>query len=101
MELKPRFNNRAVRRLFDEHQIDLMNLEGATLTDHAKRVTITKAGLPNEDGEGVVNACDDLTPGEHIELLTVAIMRDLIPESNRKEAAAKAATLDKSGEAKA
>jgi hypothetical protein len=52
-------------------------------------------GMPDADAAKVAEACDDLTPGEHIELLTEAIRRDLVPASIR-EATAKAAETGKS-----
>ncbi len=95
MELKPRFTTRAVRLLFEDAQIDLMNLSGDVITDARARKLITLAGMSDADPAKVSEACDDLTPGEHIGILTEAIHRDLIPASIR-EATAKAATGAKS-----
>lgn len=95
MELKPRFSNRAIRRLFESHQIDLMRLPGEAVTDPETRLRITQAGHDESEAENVKAACEELTPGEHIDLLTDAIRRDLIPASIR-EATAKAATPSKS-----
>lgn len=95
MELKPRFTTRAVRRIFESHGIDLMKLSGDAITDSESRKHITLGGMPDADAAKVAEACDDLTPGEHIELLTEAIHRDLVPASIR-EATAKAAPGSKS-----
>ena len=95
MELKPRFTTRAVRQLFERTGIDLMKLSGDAITDAGSRTAITIAGMPDADPAKVIDACDDLTPGEHIELLTEAIRRDLVPASIR-EATAKAAAGAKS-----
>jgi hypothetical protein len=95
MELKPRFTTRAVRQLFECHGIDLMKLSGDAITDSDSRKRITMGGMPDADAAKVAEACDDLTPGEHIELLTEAIRRDLVPASIR-EATAKAADTGKS-----
>lgn len=95
MELKPRFTNRAIKRLFECHQIDVMNLDGETLNDIGKRLLITQAGHADTDAASVADACDELTPGEHLDILSSAIRRDLTPAYLR-EATAKAATADKS-----
>ncbi|MES2706075.1 MAG: hypothetical protein V4726_05665 [Verrucomicrobiota bacterium] len=95
MTLNPRFTNRSIRQLFEAHQIDLMKLAGDAITDDATRVKITIAGHPDAAPADVASACDDLTPGEHIDLLTEALRRDLIPASIR-EATARAAAPDKS-----
>jgi chloramphenicol 3-O-phosphotransferase len=94
MEIKPRFNNRSVRKLQEEHGIDLFKL-GDALNSVDARCKIILAGHPAADPADVLNACDELTPGEFMEILTDALMRDLIPQSQR-EAAAKAAAPDKS-----
>jgi len=98
MQLNPKFTNRAVRNLQKDHGIDLMRLEGDTITSAEKRLTITIAGHPGVEADTVEAACDELTPGEHIDLLTAAIKRDLMPASIR-EATAKAAPADKSADA--
>lgn len=103
-----RFTNWAIKWLFNVHKIDLMKLDGDVITDPEKRVFITAAGLLHSiegvlsDSDRGVKAlneaatkCDDITPGEHIQLLTEAIQRDLIPNSIR-EAKAKAADTSKS-----
>lgn len=95
MDLKPRFNNKVIRQLFDSSGIDLMAMKGDIITNADARTVITIAGMPEADPAQVEAACDELTPGEHIELLTEAIRRDLVPASLR-EAGAKAATPDKS-----
>ena len=95
MTLNPRFTNRSIRQLFEDHQIDLMKLGGEAITDPAVRVKITIAGHPEAAPENVADLCDNLTPGEHISMLTEALRRDLIPASIR-EATAKAAAPDKS-----
>ena len=95
MDLKPRFTTRAVRQLFEGSGIDLMKLSGDAITDAESRKAITIAGMPDADAAKVAEACDELTPGEHIELLTEAIRRDLVPASIR-EATAKAAAGAKS-----
>ena len=91
-----RFTNRAIKSLFDKDAIDLMKLDGEVISDPQKRLAITQAGsdLPPEE---VANLCEEMTPGEHIQLLTEAIQRDLIPSSIR-EATAKAAASSKSAE---
>ena len=90
-----KFTNRAVRRLFEATGIDLLNLTGDVLTSLDKRLAITLAGVSPAEEDATREACEDLTPGEHIELLTEAIRRDLVPQSIR-EAMAKAAPDDKS-----
>ena len=95
MELKPRFTNRSVRRLFEAHQIDLMHLADDAITDPLQRLKITQAGMADFNPDDVAGAIDDLTPGEHIDILISAISRDLVPASIR-EASAKAAAQPKS-----
>lgn len=95
MTLTPRFTNRAVRELFEAHEIDLMNLPPDAITDPDTRLKITQAGHPADVADAVAEACDNITPGEHIELLSVTLRRDLVPASIR-EATAKAAAASKS-----
>lgn len=94
-ELAPRFTNKALRYLKETHDIDLLKIQGTEIMDVDFRLKVTQAGctLPPEE---VANLVDDLTPGEHIDMLTAALTRDLAPKSSR-EAAAKAAA-SKSGE---
>lgn len=89
-----RYTNSRVRRLHLEAKIDLLNLTPDAMTDLAKRTAITLAGT-EEDEQTTLAAIDALTPGEHIELLTEAIRRDLVPASIR-EAMAKAESANKS-----
>ncbi len=94
--MKLRFTNRAVKALFEAHQIDLMHLGGDAMLDAETRLKITQAGFVPEGGsEDVATLCDDMTPGDHIDLLNTAILRDLLPASAR-EAIAKAAATTKS-----
>lgn len=99
MTLNPRFTNRAVRSLFEESGIDVMHLEGDALTDSAKRIVMTRHACEGKPDE-IIAACEDLTPGEHMDLLRAALLRDLVPASIR-EANAKAAPTTKSAEAAA
>lgn len=89
-----RYTNARVRRLHEESGIDLLNLTGDAMTDRAKRSAITLAGAI-EDADTVRAAIEEMTPGEHIEMLTEAIRRDLVPASIR-EAMAKAESANKS-----
>jgi len=90
-----KFTNRSVRRLFESTGIDLLNFTGEALKSLDSRMDITLAGVSPAEEDATREACEDLTPGEHIELLTEAIRRDLVPQSIR-EAMAKAAPDDKS-----
>lgn len=96
MELHPRFSNKAIRHLFESSGIDLLKLDGAVLTDPEKRRQITMAACDG-DPEVIAAQCDNMTPGEHLELIRSALMRDLVPASFR-EATAKAAAPTKSEE---
>lgn len=101
--MKLRFTNRAVKALFDKHGIDLLKLDGTALMDAETRLKITEAGfvssgeepLVHDEQANIPSLCDDLTPGDHIDLLNAAIIRDLLPASAR-EAVAKAAAASKS-----
>ncbi len=93
MTINPRFTNAVIKSLQNQG-IDLFALTGAELTDHEKRVAITVAACPVMDADQITSACDNMTPGEHIEILLSSIKRDLVPASQR-EATATAAT-DKS-----
>ena len=94
MELAPRFTNRAIRALKDSNGIDLFSL-GESMSEEQTRKAIMLAGHPTANAADVLQAFDDLTPGETMEILTTAIIRDLVPASQR-EASAKAATPTKS-----
>ena len=95
MELKPRFTNKVIRQVFDAHQIDLTNLDGTILLDYTKRMQMTIAGMPGSDSAEVQEACDALTPGEHVQILQEAI-EEAWTRPNQREAVAKAAAEDKS-----
>ena len=94
MELKPRFTNRTIRKLKEDNGIDLFTL-GDKLSDETNRRAIMLAGHAHTEARQVCEAFDELTPGETLEILTTAIIRDLVPQSQR-EASAKAATPTKS-----
>lgn len=94
MDLKPRFTNRTIRKLKEGCGIDLFTL-GDKLGDEANRRAIMLAGHADTESSAVIEAFDELTPGETLEILTTAIIRDLVPQSQR-EASAKAATPTKS-----
>lgn len=97
-QLAPRFTNKALRYLKEAHQIDLLTISGAEIMDPDFRLKVTQAGCGSLPPETVAELVDDLTPGDHIDMLTAALTRDLAPKSSR-EAAAKAASGPKSGEA--
>jgi hypothetical protein len=99
-ELAPRFTNKALRTLKETHDIDLLKIQGTEIMDPDFRLKVTQAGCAPLAPEAVAELVDDLTPGDHIDLLTTALTRDLSPKSNR-EAQAKAAAGSKSGEAQA
>lgn len=99
--LAPRFTNKALRHLAEAHNIDLLKIQGTEIMDFDFRLKVTQAGCGSLPPETVAELVDDLTPGEHIDMLTAALSRDLAPKSSR-EAAAKAASSSKSeGEAEA
>lgn len=96
-ELAPRFTNKALRHLAEAHNIDLLKIQGTEIMDFDFRLKVTQAGCGSLAPDVVANLVDDLTPGEHIDMLTTALTRDLAPKSNR-EAQAKAAASPKSEE---
>lgn len=99
--LAPRFTNKALRFLKEAHNIDLLTISGQEIMDVDFRLKVTQAGCGTLAPNIVAELVDDLTPGDHIDMLTAALTRDLAPKSSR-EAAAKAATSPKSeGEAQA
>jgi hypothetical protein len=94
---KIRFTTARIRKLHEDHGIDLMSLKGPELVDPASRVKITVAGMGDAPADEVGKACDELTPGEHIELLGDAIRVALMgPAALKQEAEAKAAATTKS-----
>jgi hypothetical protein len=96
---KIRFTNARIRKLHAEHGIDLMTLKGPELVEPDSRLKITIAGMGDAPADEVEKACDELTPGEHIELLGDAIRQALMgPAELKKEAEAKAAATTKSPE---
>jgi hypothetical protein len=99
-ELTPRFTNKALRILKETHDIDLLKIQGTEIMDPDFRLKVTQAGCAPLPPETISRLVDDLTPGEHIDMLTASLTRDLAPKSNR-EAQAKAAAGPKSGEAEA
>lgn len=95
MDLKPRFTNKVIRQLFEAHQIDLTNLDGSILLDYTKRMQMTIIAMQEADSAEICEACDKLTPGEHVQILQEAI-QEAWTRPNQREAVAEAATPTKS-----
>lgn len=91
--LNPRFTNSRIRSL-QENGIDLFNLNGDEFSAYEKRVQVTIAACAEMSPEVVRAICDDMTPGEHSDLLILAMKRDMTPPSQKE--AATTAGADKS-----